>query len=155
MPCQRCLNRREFLERAAGTAALTVLAGCGDGQLSGPGSIRRLPGGPPPTFSVLVADFPELVDPAPFHTLVRVTAADSGSAVAVKRTAADTFVAMSMRCTHEGCPVDIVGGGQSFDCPCHDSHFSNDGVVTQGPAVLPLEVISTSYDPGTGRLTIG
>ena len=92
--------------------------------------------------------------PSPRVKAIGVTHASDPSAVAVKRTGADTFDAFSLRCTHEGCPVDIVGGGQSFDCPCHDSHLGNDGSVTQGPAELPLTRLTTSYEPATDRLTI-
>jgi cytochrome b6-f complex iron-sulfur subunit len=149
MPCEHCLNRREFLARAgvAGVATLVTIGACGDGVLSGPGGAQILPPEPPPPLTIHVADFPGLAN---VGVLVRVP----DTPVAVKRTGPNAFVAFSMRCTHQGCLVDIIGG-QSFRCPCHFSEFANDGSVIEGPARDPLGQLSTSYDPGTDELTIG
>ena len=51
------------------------------------------------------------------------------------------FKAFSSICTHQGCPVEKVEGGQIV-CPCHGSTFSvEDGSVTDGPAAAPLEEV--------------
>jgi thiosulfate dehydrogenase [quinone] large subunit len=50
--------------------------------------------------------------------------------------AADTFVAFSAICTHQGCPMTFSGG--QFQCPCHGSTFDQNGQVTNGPAQDPL-----------------
>ena len=49
------------------------------------------------------------------------------------------FKAFSKMCTHMGCPVAEVSGG-NIDCKCHGSAFSvKDGSVTNPPASKPLD----------------
>jgi len=45
--------------------------------------------------------------------------------------------AISSICTHKRCKVRLQDD-QSFLCKCHNSHFSAEGKVTQGPAILDL-----------------
>lgn len=67
-------------------------------------------------------------------------------------------------CTHLGCtfPWNEVDG--QFQCPCHGSRFSPDGVVQRGPADRPLKLVRvavvgdaiwlypwTDRDPRTGE----
>ena len=161
MVCEHCLNRREFLARTAGGAAIAALAACGDGQLSGPISVKRAPpGGNPGPFSITVASVPEL---ATVGRLVQV-----GSFQAAKRTGTSpaTFDAFSMAArsrvsspaTDAGCITDIVNANE-FDCPCHGSRFDVNGAVINGPftgeSIGPLQKLATSYDPATDQLTIG
>ena len=153
MACEHCLNRREFLARTAGGAAIAAIVACGDGKLSGPISLKRAPpGGNPGPFMITVANFPEL---ATVGRLVQV-----GSIQAAKRTGTSpaTFDAFSMACTHQGCITNIVNAKQ-FDCPCHGSRFDVNGAVINGPftgeSIAPLPKLATSYDPATDALTIG
>jgi Rieske Fe-S protein len=54
------------------------------------------------------------------------------------------FKAFSASCTHKGCPVTGVSGGEII-CPCHGSRFSvEDGSVLGGPAGSPLKAKSVS-----------
>ena len=134
--CASCISRRAFLADAATIAALTTLfAGCADAGISEP--VGRV--------DVKVGSFPGLVA---MNQLVLVD-----SQRAAKRTGADTFVAFSRRCTHEGFAVDLSGSG--FICEQHGSRFDNDGKVTLGPAARPLSTLATSYDSTTDTLTIG
>jgi Rieske Fe-S protein len=145
MPCERCLNRRDFLA-TGGVALAAAVAACGDGTVSGIagapidddaiGSTRVV---------VKVDDFPGLASEG---TLVKVS-----SFFAAKRTGAATFDAFSMACTHEGCLINVTAGLR-FDCPCHGSRFDNNGQVVQGPAAVPLQKLPTSYNPTTDELTI-
>ena len=61
------------------------------------------------------------------------------------------FAAISLVCTHLGCTVRPSEAG--FECPCHGSHFDNDGYVTGGPAPRPLEWYQVSLAP-TGEIEI-
>jgi Rieske Fe-S protein len=56
------------------------------------------------------------------------------------------FKAFSAICTHQGCPVNAVTGGEIV-CPCHGSHFSiTDGSPTSGPAAKPLAARKVTVD---------
>ena len=52
--------------------------------------------------------------------------------------------AVNATCTHLGCLVKQSAAG--FDCPCHGSQYTANGVVTHGPATLPLNYAALSTD---------
>ena len=55
------------------------------------------------------------------------------------RTAADTFVAYSQKCTHLSCAVFYEPESRRLECPCHEGYFAvEDGSVLQGPPPRPL-----------------
>jgi Rieske Fe-S protein len=45
--------------------------------------------------------------------------------------------ALSLACTHLGCPVGASASG-GFVCPCHGSRFDGEGNPVVGPARTPL-----------------
>lgn len=141
-PCAECVNRRQFLAAAATASAALVAAACGDGDISGVARIIPLPTGP---VTIKVGDHPGLAN---VGVIVKV------DAIGVKRTAASTFEAMSLLCTHQSCPVTITSNTQ-LDCPCHFSRFDGNGAVLRGPAKEPLPRFNTSYNSATDVLTIG
>jgi Rieske Fe-S protein len=152
MLCEHCVNRRAFIAAAAGVAGLSMIASCGDGVVSGVGTLVDASGvggggdGGGQKVVITVANFPGL---AQDEVLVQVS-----SFFAAKRTGPATFDAFSMACTHEGCLLGITNG-QQFDCPCHFSRFAKDGSVVRGPATRSLQHLPTSYDSATDQLTIG
>ena len=42
--------------------------------------------------------------------------------------------AVSRKCTHLGCTIQFREQKRIFECPCHESRFSDRGVVLNGPA---------------------
>src|SRR5579872_338782 len=55
------------------------------------------------------------------------------------RTAEDTYVAYSQKCTHLSCAVYYSREHDRLECPCHQGYFSIlDGSVLQGPPTRPL-----------------
>src|SRR5262245_29380603 len=55
------------------------------------------------------------------------------------RTAPDTLVAYSQKCTHLSCAVYFAQERKRLECPCHEGYFSvEDGSVLQGPPPRPL-----------------
>jgi nitrite reductase/ring-hydroxylating ferredoxin subunit len=55
------------------------------------------------------------------------------------RTAADSYVAYSQKCTHLSCAVYFDAAKARIECPCHEGAFSAaDGRVLQGPPPRPL-----------------
>lgn len=73
--------------------------------------------------------------------------------VVVTQPSKGEFKAFSSICTHQGCPVGKVEGGEIV-CPCHGSAFSvTDGSVLTGPATAPLEEAAISVDGD--RISLG
>ena len=140
MTCHECIDRRDFIARASGLAALAVASSCGDGVVSG-----GTPARPTGNLVITVSEFPAL---ATVGALVQV-----GDTFAAKRTGGATFEAFHMVCTHAACLTSITNA-QRFDCPCHGSVFDANGAVVNGPARQPLTRLATTYDPVTDRLSI-
>ncbi|WP_241004281.1 ubiquinol-cytochrome c reductase iron-sulfur subunit [Conexibacter sp. SYSU D00693] len=51
----------------------------------------------------------------------------------------ETYVAISHRCMHLGCPVRYVQAAERFICPCHGGVYNFRGEVDGGPPVRPLD----------------
>jgi Rieske Fe-S protein len=75
---------------------------------------------------------------------------DAGkSTVYVRQGSADldedpaSYVAMSTRCAHLGCPVKFVQAAGNFICPCHGGVYGFTGQVIGGPPVRPLDRFQT------------
>lgn len=60
----------------------------------------------------------------------------------------DSFVAISSRCAHLGCPVRFVRDADSFICPCHGGVYGFQGEVLGGPPVRPLDQFQTRLGAG-------
>jgi Rieske Fe-S protein len=145
MPCDDCLNRRDFFAKSAlAAAALVVAEACGDGQIGPP---APGPLGAVPPFNV--SKFPDL---AKIGVLV-----DIGFERAIVKTDVATFRGLSRICTHQGCDTEVVNN--RLECPCHGSIFEKDGSVIRGPSIasppiLPLQQLAVTFDPATGTITI-
>ncbi|MCC7439915.1 MAG: Rieske (2Fe-2S) protein [Armatimonadetes bacterium] len=50
-----------------------------------------------------------------------------------------TIRAISLRCTHTGCPVHWVDASREFHCACHGGRFDAEGRVIAGPPPRPLQ----------------
>lgn len=153
--CHSCAvaeGRRAFVTKALLAAVgAWMLQGCGDGDIGGPGA----PSVPPPIpgsgkLVVNVGAFPALAN---VGGIARVDGG-SGTPIAAVRVATESFLAFSMVCTHAGfSPIDIVAGG--FRCPNHGAEFNSAGEWTGGQPTSGLLAYPTSFDSGTGTLTIG
>jgi cytochrome b6-f complex iron-sulfur subunit len=53
------------------------------------------------------------------------------------RTGPAAFNVMTAVCTHEACTVSGYNGAL-FVCPCHNSKYTTEGTVANGPASQPL-----------------
>lgn len=62
-----------------------------------------------------------------------------GKRVAVHRTPSGELLEVSAVCTHMGCLVRWNKAEATWDCPCHGSRFTPEGLVLGGPAEEPLE----------------
>jgi glycine/D-amino acid oxidase-like deaminating enzyme/nitrite reductase/ring-hydroxylating ferredoxin subunit len=63
----------------------------------------------------------------------------NGERCAVYRDKSGRLSAVSAVCTHLGCIVAFNDAEHSWDCPCHGSRFTPEGVIINGPATRPLE----------------
>jgi len=61
-----------------------------------------------------------------------VTAFELSDAIILIRDTGGDFLALSARCTHQGCQVKVKK--QSFRCSCHGSTYDGFGNVIRGPA---------------------
>ena len=61
-----------------------------------------------------------------------------GQRVAVHRKDSGEVVKVSAVCTHMGCLVRWNDAERTWDCPCHGSRFTPEGLVIGGPAEAPL-----------------
>ena len=131
-------SRREFLGDAARLVASSAAIGCDRSHR------------PPPLFTTTI-DVSTLTTEA--ATLVTSTPGLDGAPILVVRDGPAHFHALSMQCTHEGCPVRPPVRG-IITCPCHGSQYDLDGHVRHGPAQLPLARYAVEYHRWTRRLTL-
>lgn len=64
-----------------------------------------------------------------------------GKRVACSRSSEGELTKVSAVCTHMGCLVRWNDAESTWDCPCHGSRFTPEGLVIGGPAEAPLEPI--------------
>ena len=76
-----------------------------------------------------------------------------GAPILIVRDSLRRYHALSMQCTHEGCPVNRPVNGVIV-CPCHGSEYDLEGRVLKGPAQLPLARYETDYHRSTRTLTV-
>ena len=137
-PRTTSLDRRTMLRGAAvGGAALPLLAACGGGETtsggegSGGGSARVAASDVPVGGGTILKD----------------------EEVVVTQPKKGDYKAFTAVCTHQGCTVTKVEGGQIV-CPCHGSRFSiEDGSPTSGPAQKALASKSVSVEGD--RISVG
>jgi menaquinol-cytochrome c reductase iron-sulfur subunit len=74
------------------------------------------------------------------------------SAVWLRRTSENSFIAFSANCTHLGCPVRWLEGAELFMCPCHGGVYYSDGNVAAGPPPRPLFRYDVRVENGEVRM---
>ena len=134
------IGRRTFLVQSALLAAAAALAACGVSDATAPDLTGQA--------SIKVTDYPAL---ASVGGIAMVTI--QGSPLAIVRTGASTYVALSRVCPHQGSTVNQSGSG--FLCPNHGARFAADGTWVGGQPTSSLRSYATSYDATSGTLTIG
>ena len=138
-PCGIC--RRTFLVQSSLIAAAAALAACGvpGGDLTAPTL--------PSNASIKVTDYASLANVGGVAMVSL-----GGAPLAVVRTGASSFVALSRVCPHQGGIVNQSGNG--FLCPNHGAQFSATGQWQGGQRTSSLHAYTTAYDPTTSTLTI-
>lgn len=77
---------------------------------------------------------------------VRAVAVD-GRPILLIRDAATSVRALSLQCTHAGCPLELHHA--SLQCHCHGGAFDLQGKPTAGPPRRPLQQFDVIVDAGT------
>jgi Rieske Fe-S protein len=123
------LSRRTMLRGAAvGGVAVPLLAACGGGNVS-PDASGSAGGSSGSGGKVTV---PTADVPVGGGTIL------TDQKVVVTQPTQGTFKAFTAVCTHQGCTVTKIEGGQII-CPCHQSHFdATTGDRVSGPAPTGL-----------------
>lgn len=136
------IGRRQFISASVIAAAAAALAACGSSSsssnITAPGSVG---------LSVKVADYPALANVGGVAIL-----SSNGSPIAVVRTGAAAFIALSLICPHQGTTVNATASG--FRCPNHGATFTSTGTWTGGQRTTNMQSYTTSYDSVTGTLSI-
>src|SRR4051794_2261323 len=121
MISSKLIDRREFIGLTVSSATLLV-AGCAGEHVS---LVGPRPIGPNHGSKIdvgAISDYP--IDGATDQF------AKSDGVIVVR--AGDRIYATSALCTHQACPLKLVG--QQLRCPCHGSRFDLRGNVIKGPA---------------------
>ncbi|MEP7087688.1 MAG: Rieske (2Fe-2S) protein [Gemmatimonadota bacterium] len=133
-----CVSRRQFVLHGSLATIALVLAGCGGGGPTSPGSV---------SLTINLSDYPALAN------IGGVAYVSSGNnPLAVVRTGSDTFDTVSRICPHAGGTVNSNGSG--FTCPLHGARFTDSGTWIGGQPTSSLTSYTTQYDSGAGTLTI-
>jgi Rieske Fe-S protein len=134
------IGRRTFLMQSAILAAAAALAACAGA--GGPTAPSIGGGG-----TINVASYTSLANVGGI-AMVNV----NGAGVAVVRTGAATFIALSRTCPHQGGTIGQFGNG--FQCPNHGATFNSQGQWIGGQPASNMFAYSTLYNAVTGVLTI-
>lgn len=137
--CPLASSRRTFISQTVLAAAAAALAACGVGSdPTAPTSVGS---------SIKVSDYPAL---ASTGGIAVVTV--SGARLAIVRTGAASFVALSLVCPHEGGSINSTGSG--FLCSKHGAQFTSTGTWTGGERTSNMHAYATTYDATAGTLAI-
>lgn len=126
----KTITRKEFIEQVGVGAAALLFASC-------LGSCKKTSNTTSPSNSV---NFTLDVSSG---SLATVGGAVVQNNVIVVRTAANTFVAVSAICTHQGGSLRY-SGSNTFVCTVHGATFDTSGNVLSGPAPTALQKYNTT-----------
>ncbi|HEY2026411.1 MAG TPA: Rieske (2Fe-2S) protein [Gemmatimonadaceae bacterium] len=135
------IGRRTFLVQTAILAAGAALVACGAA-----GADATAPN-VPANSSIRVSDYPSL------SSVGGVAMVSLGGApVAIVRTGASSYIALSRVCPHQGGTVGQ--SGNEFVCPVHGAQFDLSGNWIGGQPTSSLHQYATSFDAASGTLSI-
>jgi Rieske Fe-S protein len=146
-----CPNRRDFLKASAATGSALTLGGL----VAAASSPSRAFAAPPlevadGKVTLNLADYTEL---SADYTATKLKIKGVGKLL-LTRLEGENYLAISSKCTHQGCQVKWSQADKKFQCPCHDSAFDLEGKPSGGPAEKPLPIFATALKDGTITITI-
>ncbi|MFI5227559.1 MAG: ubiquinol-cytochrome c reductase iron-sulfur subunit [Gemmatimonadales bacterium] len=134
------IGRRAFLVQSGFLAALAALAACTSGSGSTAPNV-------PANTRIDIGNYPALANVGGV-AIVSV----GGAPLAIIRTSASSFIALSRVCPHQGGIVNQ--SGSRFVCPVHGATFDLNGNWIGGQPTSNLRQYSTTYDSASNTLTI-
>jgi nitrite reductase/ring-hydroxylating ferredoxin subunit len=135
---ERYVNRRQFTKFLTLTSFGMMV---GNLWILAKSTLRRQPSFPPVTVAAL--------DEIPVGGVKTFHYPASDDPCILVRTAAETYVAYSQKCTHLSCAVYYEKEQNRLECPCHQGFFSiADGSVLQGPPQRPLPRVTLRKEAG-------
>lgn len=137
------IGRRTFLVQSGIMAAIAALDACGS---LGAGFDVTAPN-VPANSTITIANYPALASVGGVAMITLGTAP-----VAVVRTGASDFLALSRVCPHQGGIVNL--SRNDFVCPRHGATYDLTGQWIGGTRAGNLHQYASSYDSTTGTLTI-
>ncbi len=138
--CAACaMSRRNFLSTTVVAVAVAALAACGGDALTAPASVDG---------TIRVSDHASL---ASVNGVALVEL--SGSPVAIVRTGATTFVALSRICPHQGYFINV--NGSEFLCTGHGAQFTNTGTWKGGQPTSNMRSYAVVFNETAGTIKIG
>jgi len=72
--------------------------------------------------------------------------------VCVYRLSDEEYMALLMRCTHQGTQLQVFG--ERLECPAHGSAFDKQGDVQNGPAEDDLRTFPVKLEPGIIKIDL-
>jgi len=147
-PCAGCgIDRRAFLTQSTLAAVAALLAeACGTGVWDPVSPTANVIPSTGLTFTL--ANYPALASVGGIQKVVD----PSGAPLALVRTGATTFTALSLVCPHQGTTVNVSGSG--FLCPNHGAKFAADGTWVGGQATANMTSYAVTYDAAAGTLAV-
>lgn len=72
----------------------------------------------------------------------------------LRRTGDRTVLALSQKCSHQGCRIAFDMPSALFKCPCHQGVFTPEGEVVSGKPIRPLQRFETRLEGDTIQILI-
>jgi nitrite reductase/ring-hydroxylating ferredoxin subunit len=72
--------------------------------------------------------------------------------ICIFRADPERYSALLLRCPHQG--VELQAFGDTLHCPAHGSEFTNEGLVTAGPATENLRIFNTRIENGLLKISL-
>ena len=138
-PTEEGIGRRTFLAQSGILAAMALLGACGASSDATAPNV-------PANSQIDVSNYPALAN------VGGVALVSLNGPVAIVRTGASSFVALSRICPHQGGTVNQQGS--DWVCPNHGATFTLDGTWIGGQPTSNMHQYSTTYDTTTNTLTI-
>jgi cytochrome b6-f complex iron-sulfur subunit len=133
------MDRKEFIQLAGASAGWMLISSC----LNGCSSNEVTPAPANIDFTLDIST----------GALANKGGSLNQNGVIVARTLADTFIAVSAACTHEGTTILFQSASTNFKCPNHGAVFTSTGSVVNGPATKALTQYKTVLTGNSLRVT--